>query len=917
MSVMKKLSDYQHYPLNEALLALGSYIIPINQLNIDEAAIVGRGGFGVVYRAKLLGHASEVAVKRLRSDEYKDNRRLVREMRVWSKLKHQNILPLIGFYLSANLDEALIVCPLEARGNLKDYLDRERPSDCMRLTLALDTLYGLVYLHDLIPPVVHGDLKALNVLLNEDNRAVLCDFGLAIAADENSSGLTTSQGLKGSIRYCSPELVENEEPRSTASDVWSWACLLVEIIKGTIPYAKTRSEITVLLAISRGILPESEDLLRSPVDIWPIVDRCWKADPHQRVNAVDCIEDLHALAVANIGSAGIDEQPILRNLLNVTTMRPLKARPLDDSLLTASGNDNVTISMRASGRRDSWMSRSTVYVDCSDDFPGEALEKSSGDSATALGAFPLTTSQSVAKESPKYPSMADPDSLSTNKVGGHRIRDIGNYQIGKTIGAGSIGKVKIAHHNLTGEKFAIKIIPRVASTEGVKTVEPSAPHLSVTTNSEAFGRREIRIVREASLGTLLHHPHICGMRELIVDQDKYYLVLEFVEGGSMLDYIISHGRLRERVARKFARQIASALHYCHQNSVVHRGLRIEDIMVGLDGDIKIIDFGVANFWNQDSLLTTLCGSGYFAAPEILCGKHYNGPKADVWSFGVVLYVLVCGRVPFDDTSMLGLTAKIKGGVVSYPSWLSKDCRNLLLWMLASEPKARATVEGVLTHPWMLRGFPGPPSPYLPDREPIQPIQPNSPIYHENCSPLDQKVIRGMTGFEFGTEAEIEAGLIDILSSNSYHEAVEAWHQSQGGVGASANDGAVQDHNGGSRLTNTLSPYVSGSSRIGIKQSTPSKGFLGINFLRKVLGVSSTSQRDPSDKSLQLRNPPTLSGGESSEQLAVSKPESTDISTGRSPMGDPTHAFHPLISVYFLVQEKMQREHDGGPRIDLT
>jgi serine/threonine protein kinase len=214
-----------------------------------------------------------------------------------------------------------------------------------------------------------------------------------------------------------------------------------------------------------------------------------------------------------------------------------------------------------------------------------------------------------------------------------------------------------------------------------------------TINSEAAAKqaskdasKEIRTLREAALSMLLHHPYICGMREMIVHQHHYYMVFEYVNGGQMLDYIISHGRLRERVARKFARQIGSALEYCHRNNVVHRGtsslilrlsrlicfadLKIENILISQTGNIKIIDFGLSNLYDPLNYLSTFCGSLYFAAPELLNAKVYTGPEVDVWSFGVVLYVLVCGKVPFDDQSMPALHAKIKRGLVEYPVWLS-------------------------------------------------------------------------------------------------------------------------------------------------------------------------------------------------------------------------------------------------------
>ena len=182
------------------------------------------------------------------------------------------------------------------------------------------------------------------------------------------------------------------------------------------------------------------------------------------------------------------------------------------------------------------------------------------------------------------------------------------------------------------------------------------------------------------------------MHEMIVHQHHYYLVFEYVSDIQMLDYIIGHGRLGEQVARKFARQIGSALDYCHQNNVVHRGqphyqcihnhadfslfllflsadLKIENILISQTGDIKIIDFGLAKLYDPISQLSTFCGS-YCPAPELLNAKPYTGPEVDVWSFGIVLYILVCGNGPFDHGGMPALHALIKRGRVKYPTWLS-------------------------------------------------------------------------------------------------------------------------------------------------------------------------------------------------------------------------------------------------------
>ncbi|KAG8987181.1 hypothetical protein FRB94_002101, partial [Tulasnella sp. JGI-2019a] len=296
---VQKLQQPQVEHLNTALADLGQYHIPFERLEIDESSVIGRGGFGVVMRGKLSGYHSEVAIKRLRSDETRDIRvakRLIREMKAWSGLEHPNILPLIGFYLSKGLDLALIVCPLQFHGNVKDYLQRVKPSILERLTLALDILSAIEYLHSLDPPVVHGDIKALNILISSERRAVLCDFGLALAAGEVATGLTTSVGFKGSVRYCSPELVMHDESRRTvSSDIWAWGCLLVEIVKETFPYSQLRSDFQVIFALTNRVPPESEEFLTHPINIWSIVQGCWHIDPELRSTAEAAAKNLRLL----------------------------------------------------------------------------------------------------------------------------------------------------------------------------------------------------------------------------------------------------------------------------------------------------------------------------------------------------------------------------------------------------------------------------------------------------------------------------------------------------------------------------------------------------------------------------------------------------------------------------------------------
>ncbi|EIN06534.1 Pkinase-domain-containing protein [Punctularia strigosozonata HHB-11173 SS5] len=478
------------------------------------------------------------------------------------------------------------------------------------------------------------------------------------------------------------------------------------------------------------------------------------------------------------------------------------------------------------------------------------------------------------------------ESSSTKPRSSNRI--LGDYTLSKSLGAGSMGKVKLATHNVTGEKYAVKILPRTvpnASSNSHQTPEQAAKQA----NKDAS--KEIRTLREAALSMLLHHPYICGMREMIVHTHHYYMVTEYVNGGQMLDYIISHGRLRERVARKFARQIGSALEYLHRNNVVHRDLKIENILISQSGNIKLIDFGLSNLYNPSDHLSTFCGSLYFAAPELLNAKLYTGPEVDVWSFGVVLYVLVCGKVPFDDQSMPALHAKIKRGLVEYPVWLSAECKHILSRMLVTNPAARALLTEVLNHPWMTRGFTGPPDPHLVKREPLR------------VEDIDREVIRGMSGFEFGTEEDIERRLIEVLESDAYYRCLQAWERRRNNL-----NGVGNGRNGvwgsGSFSNSSLTAYDSGSERTAAEhiprsasRQSKKRFSMGFDWYKKKL-FSPTSSPPGSPLSTSPPNSQT--------HLSLN-------SLGEQPL-DPTAGFHPLISIYFLAREKMEREKVYGPGI---
>ncbi|TIB68768.1 hypothetical protein E3P77_00905 [Wallemia ichthyophaga] len=486
-----------------------------------------------------------------------------------------------------------------------------------------------------------------------------------------------------------------------------------------------------------------------------------------------------------------------------------------------------------------------------------------------------------------------------------KARMLGDYVLGKTLGAGSMGKVKIGVHVLTGEKVAIKIIPRFTSTNALNSIPPNQPKPTQSFINKAHNKdlsKEVRTVREASICLLLFHPFICGMREMSVYSQHYYMLNEFVNGGQMLDYIISHGRLKERSARSFARQISSALSYCHANSIVHRDLKIENILISKTGNIKIIDFGLSNIWSPHSNLNTFCGSLYFAAPELLNARAYSGPEVDIWSFGIVLYVLVAGKVPFDDQSMPALHAKIKRGHVDYPAWLSTECKSLLSSMLVTNPLLRASLNHVSHHPWMIKGHSGPPHSHIPPRQPLRPD-----------ITFDPQVIKGMMGFEFGNEYEIEHKLRQVLNSPAYLNSLAEWdkknlktsYKSDPELNNYNNDLNAQIQHTphhhrrfSQQLNNNVEKDLPTSISADNTQRTSrlSKRFSGLDFYkRKIAGTS-------------IANAFTSIN----DQTQIGEKEKEPKYDTSKPYLNPTQGFHPLISIYFLVSEKQQRDKNFGP-----
>ncbi|XP_037606726.1 MAP/microtubule affinity-regulating kinase 3-like isoform X3 [Sebastes umbrosus] len=199
---------------------------------------------------------------------------------------------------------------------------------------------------------------------------------------------------------------------------------------------------------------------------------------------------------------------------------------------------------------------------------------------------------------------------------------------------------------------------------------------------------------------ILNHPNIVKLFEVIETEKTLYLVMEYASGGEVFDYLVAHGRMKEKEARSKFRQIVSAVQYCHQRHIVHRDLKAENLLLDSDMNIKIADFGFSNEFTVGGKLDTFCGSPPYAAPELFQGKKYDGPEVDVWSLGVILYTLVSGSLPFDGQNLKELRERVLRGKYRIPFYMSTDCESLLKRFLVLNPGKRGTLEQIMRDRWI-------------------------------------------------------------------------------------------------------------------------------------------------------------------------------------------------------------------------
>lgn len=309
----------------------------------------------------------------------------------------------------------------------------------------------------------------------------------------------------------------------------------------------------------------------------------------------------------------------------------------------------------------------------------------------------------------------------------------GLYDLEDTLGRGHFAVVKLARHVFTGEKVAVKVIDKT------KLDEVSRAHLF----------QEVRCMK------LVQHPNVVRLYEVIDTQTKLYLILELGDGGDMYDYIMKHEKgLDEETAKKYFRQIVHAISYCHRLRVVHRDLKPENVVFFEKlGMVKLTDFGFSNRFLPGQKLETSCGSLAYSAPEILLGDSYDAPAVDVWSLGVILFMLVCGQAPFQEANDSETLTMIMDCKYTIPPHVSQECKRLIQKMLIRDPEKRATLEQIATDPWLESAGSVQYADYLP-------LVSREHLSEEDHAHIIQKMING--------NIAMQEEILEALDKNSYN-----------------------------------------------------------------------------------------------------------------------------------------------------
>ena len=273
-------------------------------------------------------------------------------------------------------------------------------------------------------------------------------------------------------------------------------------------------------------------------------------------------------------------------------------------------------------------------------------------------------------------------SQSLNSTANKKEILIGDYILKHTIGKGTFSRVKLGINKNTGEKVAIKILDKK------KIVEKADLE---------------RVLREMKMLSELDNEHIIKVYQIYENENHYLIIMEYCEGGELFNYIVEKQRLSENESSFFYYQIIQGVEYIHSQGIAHRDLKPENLLLDKNKKIKIIDFGLSNYFDGVQKLETPCGSPCYASPEMVGGNKYDGFIIDIWATGIILFAMLCGYLPFEDDNNDILFKQILSGKIDYPKHLSEVSKDLLRKIIETNPEKRIKIEDIKQHPFYLMG----------------------------------------------------------------------------------------------------------------------------------------------------------------------------------------------------------------------
>ncbi|GAA0149868.1 hypothetical protein LIER_37012 [Lithospermum erythrorhizon] len=307
------------------------------------------------------------------------------------------------------------------------------------------------------------------------------------------------------------------------------------------------------------------------------------------------------------------------------------------------------------------------------------------------------------------------------------------YKVGKLLGRGTFAKVYHARSLKTGQNVAIKVINK-SKVQKVGLIDQTK--------------------REISAMGLVKHQNVVQLYEVMATKTKIYCVMEYAKGGELF-YKVAKGRLEEDVARRYFQQLIKAIDFCHSRGIYHRDLKPENLLLDESGILKVSDFGLSALTEsvgEDGLLHTTCGTPSYVAPEVVSRKGYDGVKSDIWSCGVILFVMLSGQLPFHDSNLMEMYRKISRADYKCPSWFSAEVRMLLCRMLDPNPYTRISTAKIMENPWFKKGFDFMPAPLEVEGRPSISLNKESTVFT-----ADEKL---------GQRKPVNLNAFDIISLSS-------------------------------------------------------------------------------------------------------------------------------------------------------